>query len=88
MRSRSTKPNQSAMQVATSDWWLNPTNMPDAISDNFDALQHRTAEDVLFLAEHQIDLHSEGECELSSKELAKVRQFVAKIKKHLAGGVA
>ena len=37
-----------------------------------------TIEDFVFDAEHEIDMHNEGENTLTSRELAKLKAFVAK----------
>lgn len=50
--------------------------MPACPIGGFDALQHKTLEDLRFLACHEIDLHDEGEIELKSSERSAIIKYL------------
>ena len=42
--------------------------------------QHFTVSDLRFAVQHEIDLHEEGDIELTAKELRQAKRFLATVK--------
>lgn len=51
------------------------SSIPLCLAGGYDALAHTTIEDLLFLANHELDLHGEKEIELSRRELDAVVKY-------------
>lgn len=49
--------------------------MPLCLVGGYDALSHTTLQDLQFLAEHELDLHGEGEIELSGQDMSAIVKY-------------
>lgn len=49
--------------------------MPLCLVGGYDALSHKTIEDLQFIAMHELDLYGEGEVELSHSDLSAVVKY-------------
>lgn len=57
-------------------------DLPLAVFGSYDALYHKTVSDLVWIAQHELDLYEEGEeTDIRSKaQVAQVRKFIAKWK--------
>lgn len=60
--------------------------IPLCLVGGYDALTHKTLEDLRFLAMHELDLYAEGEVELSHNDLAAVVKFRNRILNTISAG--
>lgn len=54
--------------------------MPECAMGNYDPLEHKTVEDLVFCAQHELDMYEEGEeTDISTtRQVKQVRAFIAK----------
>jgi hypothetical protein len=55
-------------------------DMPNCVFGNYDALTHKTVADLVYCAQHELDLYNEGEfCDIRSPVGAKqAKKFIEK----------